>query len=278
MQLRYIPVDADQFDDPMLMYAAVMTAALIVAALTLFSGFGIGMLLMPVFALFFPVESAIIMTAVVHLSNNLFKVAIMGKYADWGIAWRFVLPGLVTSALGAYLLTRISVSAPLWTYELSGTREITIVKIVVATLMILFALIELTPAKEKYKFSKRYIPLGGALSGFFGGLSGHQGALRSAFLLRSIGDKTRFIGTGVVCAVVVDFARLTVYGTSISAGTLTIVSGPGEINLIIAATLTAFVGSFVGSRLMKKVKMIHVRNIVGGMLLLLALLLGAGII
>ncbi len=45
----------------MLMYAAVMIAALIVAALTLFSGFGIGMLLMPVFALFFPIEAAIIM-------------------------------------------------------------------------------------------------------------------------------------------------------------------------------------------------------------------------
>ena len=260
------------------MYAAVMIAALIVAALTLFSGFGIGMLLMPVFALFFPVETAIIMTAVVHLSNNLFKLAIMGRYADWSIAWRFVLPGLVTSALGAYLLTRISISAPLLTYELNGTREITIVKLVVAILMIIFSLLELTPTKEKFRFSKRYIPLGGALSGFFGGLSGHQGALRSAFLLRSISDKTRFIGTGVVCAVVVDFARLTVYGTAISAGTLTALSESGGLNLIIAATVTAFVGSFVGSRLMKKVKMVHVRNLVGGMLLLLALLLGSGII
>ena len=50
------------------------------------------------------------------------------------------------------------------------------------------------------------------------------------------------------------------------------------MNLIIAATVTAFIGSFVGSRLMKKVKMIHVRNSVAGMLLLLALLLGTGII
>ena len=63
----------------MIMYAVVMLAALVVAALTLFSGFGIGMLLMPVFALFFPIESAIIMTAVGHLSNNLLKLGIMVK-------------------------------------------------------------------------------------------------------------------------------------------------------------------------------------------------------
>ena len=28
------------------------------------------------------------------------------------------------------------------------------------------------------EFDRRYLPLGGLLSGFFGGLSGHQGALR----------------------------------------------------------------------------------------------------
>ena len=56
----------------MLMYLTVMAAALAVAALTLFSGFGIGTLLMPVFAIFFPIEAAVAMTAVVHLSNNLF--------------------------------------------------------------------------------------------------------------------------------------------------------------------------------------------------------------
>jgi hypothetical protein len=37
------------------------------SALTLFSGFGLGTLLMPVVALFFPLDLAIAMTAMVHL-------------------------------------------------------------------------------------------------------------------------------------------------------------------------------------------------------------------
>ncbi len=50
-------------------YLAVAVASLVVAALTLVSGFGLGSLLMPVFALFFPLEVAVGATAVVHLAN-----------------------------------------------------------------------------------------------------------------------------------------------------------------------------------------------------------------
>ena len=260
------------------MYLTVMAAALLVAALTLFSGFGIGTLLMPVFAIFFPIEAAVAMTAVVHLSNNLFKLTLVGRYADWKIAVRFIIPGLIFSAFGAYLLTRMATSEPLYSYEFYGVRELTILKLVVGLLMLLFALLELSKRFDELSFPKKYLPLGGALSGFFGGLSGHQGALRSAFLIRSIDDKTKFIGTGVVCSVVVDLSRVAVYGILFFGGTLTTIVDSGGLNLISAAVLTAFLGSFIGNRLMKKVKMRHVRNLVGGMLLVVALLLGSGLI
>ena len=58
----------------MLSYAVIGTAAFAVSALTLFSGFGLGTLLMPVFALFFSIPVAVGSTAVVHGANNLFKV------------------------------------------------------------------------------------------------------------------------------------------------------------------------------------------------------------
>jgi len=51
-------------------YVFIALVAVVVAALTLFSGFGLGTVLMPAFALFFPVPVAA--TAVVHLANNLF--------------------------------------------------------------------------------------------------------------------------------------------------------------------------------------------------------------
>ena len=49
-------------------------AAFLASLLTFFSGFGLGTILMPVFALFFPLEMAIALTGVVHLLSNLFKM------------------------------------------------------------------------------------------------------------------------------------------------------------------------------------------------------------
>lgn len=45
--------------------------------LTFFSGFGLGTMLLPVFLLFFPVDLAIAMTAVVHFLNNIFKTGLI---------------------------------------------------------------------------------------------------------------------------------------------------------------------------------------------------------
>ena len=65
-----------------MMYVIVCFVALGASFLTLFSGFGLSTLLMPAFALFFPLEAAIAMTAVVHLANNVFKLALVGRKAD----------------------------------------------------------------------------------------------------------------------------------------------------------------------------------------------------
>ena len=60
-------------------YLAVAFAALFAAGLTLYSGFGLGTLLLPVFALFYPIEVAVAATAIVHGANNMFKVSLVGK-------------------------------------------------------------------------------------------------------------------------------------------------------------------------------------------------------
>ena len=55
-------------------YVIISIVALLVSGLTFFSGFGLGTLLMPAFALFFPIEVAVAATAIVHLANNIFKL------------------------------------------------------------------------------------------------------------------------------------------------------------------------------------------------------------
>lgn len=75
--------------------ALIGIVALLTAGVTLFSGFGLGTILMPVFALFFPVPVplAIAATAVVHLANNVFKFGLMAKQADWPVAARLCKRG-----------------------------------------------------------------------------------------------------------------------------------------------------------------------------------------
>jgi uncharacterized membrane protein YfcA len=257
----------------------VCLVALVAGALTLFSGFGLGTLLLPAFALFFPLEVAIAATALVHLANNLFKLALVGRDADRDVVLRFAIPGALAAFAGAWLLARLTGLEPLGSWSL-GARSFTIspLGVVLGALIAGFAWLEASGRGAALSFGPRWIPLGGLLSGFFGGLSGHQGALRSAFLLRLGLSKQAFIGTGVVAAVIVDFARLAVYGVTFFARDLATLRERGGAGVVAAAVVAAWLGSFVGARLIDKVTLRGVQKLVATMLLLVALLLASGVV
>ncbi len=255
-------------------YIVIPAAALLTSGLTLFSGFGLGTLLLPAFALFFPVEMAVALTAIVHFLNNLFKLWLLGRWAHWRIVLRFGIPAIFAALAGAGLLLLLSGQQPLVTYRLGG-REFAIlwVKLVMAVVMFAFALIEVLPRFARLQFDQRYLPIGGIISGFFGGLSGHQGAMRAAFLIRCGLSKEAFIATGVVIACLVDVTRLSVYAMHWR------VTGIGEnIGLLIAATSAAFLGAFIGNRLIRKTTLKMVQILVSVMLILIAVGLAAGVI
>jgi len=56
----------------------VALVALLASGLTLFSGLGLGTILTPTFTLLIPIEVAVGATALVHLANNLVKLAHAG--------------------------------------------------------------------------------------------------------------------------------------------------------------------------------------------------------
>lgn len=255
-------------------YLIICAAALLASGLTLFSGFGLGTLLLPTFALFFPLGTAVAMTAVVHFANNLFKLAMLARFADKTVALRFGLPAIAASFAGALVLVSLSGLDPIYVYECAGRAcEVTPIRLVLAALMILFALVEILPALDSVSFERKYLPLGGTMSGFLGGLSGHQGALRSAFLLKCGLSKEAFIATGVVIACVVDATRLGVYGMRYELLDL-----DQNTPLLAAAVLSAFAGAFVGRRIMDKVSLKAIRWLVAVMLLGIAAGLGTGVI
>jgi uncharacterized membrane protein YfcA len=252
----------------------VSIAALLASLLTFFSGFGLGTILMPVFAIFFPIEIAIALTGVVHLLNNLFKMAIVGKEATWKVVLKFGAPAIVGAVIGANLLMFFAGTTELASYYI-GSRlcVITPIKVVIALLMFGFAILEILPFYKRLEFSESKLFLGGALSGFFGGVSGHQGALRSAFLIKCGLSKESFIATGVIIASVVDVSRISVYFTRFSN-----VGIAENTPILIVAVLSAFIGAFFGKKLLKKVTIESVHNAVTIMISLFAIVLGAGII
>lgn len=253
---------------------AVIIASAAASLITLFSGFGLGTLLLPVFALFFPLDAAVALTGVVHLLTNLFKVSLLGRHADWKVVFSFGLPSVLGAFAGAELLLSLSHLAPLTTYTLAG-REHTVgpLNLVLALLMAAFALAEMRPAASSFTPPRSALPAGGVLSGFFGGLSGHQGALRSLFLLQYGLSKESFLGTGVVIACAVDVTRLSLYADRFTAsGLLT------HWPMLCAAVTAAFAGAYVGNRLLQKATMRIVQRAVGFLLLLIAAGLGSGLL
>lgn len=246
-------------------------AALLASLMTFFSGFGLGTILTPVFALFFPINIAIAVTAIVHLLNNLFKFLLLRKEIEWGIVFRFGITAIVGAALGALLLGELEGKGALTTYKLGdATFKITAMNLVIAVLMITFALMEIIP-RFKLKFEKKHLVPGGALSGFFGGLSGHQGALRTSFLIKFNLSKERFIATGVVIATFIDLTRIPLYYKNLEKFNVS-----EHSDYILVATLCAFAGAIAGRLLLKKITIESVHVFVSVAIIIFSVALGLG--
>ncbi len=257
----------------------VIFAAVFVSGLTLFSGFGLGTLLMPVFSLFFPVEAAVAATAVVHGANNIFKIGMVGKYADRTLVVRFGVPAIIAAFFGAAALGYVSHFGEIARYSIGErTAVITPIKLTMGMLMLVFALFELLPGMRELKFDRKYLPLGGILSGFFGGFSGHQGALRAAFLAK-VGISTgAFVGTNAFIGFMVDMVRIMTYAAMFVMAKAASPIGEDQWPLIIAGILSAFVGVMIGKRFLHKVTMRTIQTLTGSLLLGIAVALGSGII
>lgn len=252
----------------------IALAAFFASGLTLFSGFGLGTLLMPVVAIFFPVDIAIGITAVVHLANNLFKLGLIGMAANKSVVMRFGIPAIAASFIGALFLQWLAVMNPLFEYSLFGElRQILPVKLIIGVLIMLFVYIELAKSFAMISLHKKWLPLGGMISGFFGGLSGNQGALRSMFLIKAGLGKEEFIATGVVIAVMVDISRIGVYGWDAAASRAAI-----DWPLVLVTTLFAFSGAFIGKRLLQKMTIGSIQWLVSMLLFVVALGLICGIL
>lgn len=148
--------------------------------------------------------------------------------------------------------------------------------LVLGLAIVAFALVEWHPRLASLSVPARWMPIGGLVAGFFGGLSGHQGALRSMFLVRAGLSKEAFVATGVLVAIGVDLARLAVYG---GGGIATLARSEAGIGALVATgTVAAFAGAWLGSRLLAKVTLAGIQRLVAILLVLIGVGLAAGVV
>ena len=255
-------------------YLIIAFTVVFASALTFFSGFGLGTLMLPVFSLFFPLETAVAATAIVHFINNIFKFGLVFKHVHYATLFRFGFPAMLAAFIGALLLGYIGTTEVSYHYTWFNREMIvTPLKLTIGCLMIFFALFELVPSLTRWKIDQRYMPLGGILSGFFGGISGHQGAFRSVFLTKTGLSKEEFIGTSTAIALIIDLSRIIIYTTTF----LSLSPAKSFSAHLITGIIFAFIGTYFGKLLLSKTTMTGIQRMVGLLLIFYGLLFLLGV-
>lgn len=248
------------------MEALLVLVPFAASLLTFFSGFGLGTLLTPVFVLFFPVELALLMTASVHLTNNVFKFGLLIRSVERKTLFSFAL----WAVPGAFLGARATVGlGQMSAWHFTETWTVGPLPFLIGCLMIVFTLMEFWPAWNRFAWTGRWFYTGGFFSGFFGGLSGHQGALRSLFLKKLDLSPMSFVATGTAIALLIDLSRIPIYWQDF--GTV-----GWQWKPVLIASASAICGVLLGKRMLKKVRWVQMQRLVGLFLLLMGMALISG--
>ena len=187
---------------------------------------------------------------------------------------RFGLTAIPAAFLGAFLLIYLTDSQKSFSFSLlNQTMTVVPVNAIIGILMIVFAILDLSKGIKDMTLNKNKLWIGGLLSGFFGGLSGHQGALRSAFLINFGLPKESFVATGIAIALTVDMVRMSTYASKY------IQTGLSEyLSILLVALIAAFSGAIGGRILLKKITIQFIRQLVAVLLILIGLGLITGLI
>jgi len=177
-------------------YIASLT--FIAATIGTITGFGTSTLMIPALVIFFPPVEAIFLVAIIHWFGNVWKIALFRKGFDFRLIALFGLIGLATSFLGAFVSL--------------GANEQILLRLL-GVFLAGYALFLIFQSKFKVPAGNMSALSGGALSGFFAGMFGVGGAIRSMFLSAFDLPKAVYIATAGAIGLLVDSTRIITYFT-----------------------------------------------------------------
>lgn len=225
----------------------VAIGSFLAAALTVPAGFGLSTILTPLVLLLMGPHEAVAVVAVVHGAHNAGKFAALRESVDFEAFRRYGVWLVFGAILGAALQNEVP-QKPLLA--------------LIGAFLVSLPLLSMSEEWTGYRIPEANDSLGGFGSGFMGGLTGHQGALRAMFLTRRLPDKMAYAATASVLALCVDLSRVPVY----------LLFRYDEISQHAALTLVLVISALIGVRVGKtwlerlKSEWIH-RGVMGGIVL-----------
>ena len=229
-------------------YVIYLLAGIFGGAVASIAGFGIGSLLTPAIAATTGAKLAVAAVSVPHAIGTAIRFWRFRRQVDWKIVRSFGITSAAGGVTGALLNT--------WT----SNRAL---EIVFGSLLVLAGASQLTGFAKRWRLHGPLAWLGGALSGFFGGLVGNQGGIRTAAMLGFEVDKRQFVATTTAVALLIDAARVPVF-IAFERREL-IALWP----VIAVATLGVVAGTLFGEKLLARVPEARFRVVVGALLLAL---------
>jgi uncharacterized membrane protein YfcA len=209
-----------------------LLVAVLAGGVAAISGFGIGSLLTPLLALRYGTKLAVAIVSVPHIIATATRLLYLREHLDRKVFLDFGILSAVGGLLGALLNSRANSPA---------------LTIVFGCLLLLAGISGLTGLLGKLKMGRRTAWIAGAFSGFFGGLVGNQGGIRSAALLSFGMQKEAMVATATAVALFVDGARLPVYFVVETHGIVK------AWTIILIAIVGVLLGTFWGVNLLRKI-------------------------
>ncbi len=195
------------------------------------SGFGVGTVMTPILVMVMPFSEAILLICIIHWFHDIWKMSFYRHAISWKLFAHFGIPTVVASVIGALFVT--------------PNQSDLLTSMLGIFLLIVVGLLYFMP---KIKLANSWLngTVGGVVSGFFAGMFGIRGAVRSLFLVGMNIPKEVFIGTTGLISICLDSARLLVYyaqGLSL------------EHHLYVGMLLfipVSFIGSWVGHQIVQQ--------------------------
>ncbi len=228
----------------------LLCAGLIGGAIASVAGFGIGSVLTPAIAATAGTRLAVAAVSIPHVIGTSLRFWRFRREINWAVVRSFGVPSAAGGLTGALVHT----------WAASRTLEL-----VFGALLVLAGGSQVTGYAQRWRLRGSLAWIGGALSGFFGGLVGNQGGIRTAAMLGFDVNKRQFVATTTAVALLIDLARLPVY---LAVETAELVRMWPTIAL---ATMGVLIGTIFGERLLARVPEQRFRTIVGGLLVVLGI-------